>query len=314
MARTPSRMMGGIKGARGAGQRPVRGKCASTASGWTTTASRAAARLPQAVTLTPRRARTRPGPSRPGHGEDFPPESPACPARTTGYRSTLTCVTAQQAAVTHLPPSIAGWRRRGLALPRLNAGRASPALLHATPRGAGCRLHADHGRLGARAGGTLGRRRGWHRPGRSVRLSGPQDRRPYRARESSPRFPVREPCPGPIAGASTPASPCRPVIEGCTLNKASASFRVGKRRRKVRTRAIRLARSHSQGGWFILERGHDAPSRFRGRHRQTAAGTIAQRREEKTGTPRPKQEARPPFGVPRTPANSRTQAGRNRGF
>jgi hypothetical protein len=63
------------------------------------------------------------------------------------------------------PADRGGMASLGPALARLNAGRACPALLHATPK-SGCRLNADHGALGSgRAGrGTLGCRFEWHRP------------------------------------------------------------------------------------------------------------------------------------------------------
>ena len=136
--------------------------------------------------FTPLWARTRPSPSRPGHGEEFQSIALVCPERTIGYKRSLKCVTALESR-SDAPPAV----RSGMASLRACACAAErrsriPALLHATPqvrRPAGRRPPCAWERC---ADGTLGCRYRWHRLQESVGVTKRQDYRLHRARGSSP--------------------------------------------------------------------------------------------------------------------------------
>lgn len=55
--------------------------------------------------FTPLWARTRPSPSRPGHGEEFQSIALVCPERTIGYKRSLKCVTALESR-SDAPPAV----------------------------------------------------------------------------------------------------------------------------------------------------------------------------------------------------------------
>ena len=110
------------------------------------------------------------------------------------------------------PADRGGMASSGPALARLNAGRAYPALLHATPKPR-CRLDADRKALGSAVHGHLGM------PLQTAPVAG-----------FLTCFTVRESRSKAMADTSTAASSHSQQASGCTMNKASASFKVGEQR------------------------------------------------------------------------------------
>ena len=125
------------------------------------------------------------------------------------------------------PADRGGMASLGPALARLNAGRACPALPHATPK-SGCRLNTDHGALGSAvqegapwgvvSGGT----------GLWDRLVVEAMRLPFAPCTGMVTcFTVRYLCSKVTTNAISLARSCSLEIEGCTLNKAIAPSGLG---------------------------------------------------------------------------------------
>ena len=139
----------------------------------------------------------------------------------------------------------------GPALARLYAGRACPALLHATPR-AGGRLNADHKALGSavQEGAPGGAVAGWHR----ARGWSPASRFGSHAQEA-------------VADAIRLARSCSQKVSGCTVNKAMGPppglERAGRTAHGVWTPGAkaRTARRNTLIGWTPTRKRSGAPSR-----------------------------------------------------
>ena len=185
MARTHTAGGGGKKG-RGAGLRLVLGVCRSTASAWTTTASKAIAQLLQAVMVYALWARTRPSPSRPGHGEEFQSIALVCLERPIGYERSLKCVTALERRSDASPAVRSGMAplracacaaERRSRIPCVAARNAQVQVPAGRRPSCAWERHAD---------GVLGRRCEWYRPSGSVGVVKPKGYSLHRARGSSP--------------------------------------------------------------------------------------------------------------------------------
>ena len=155
--------------AEGAGLRLVLGECQSTASAWTTTASRAIVQYRQAVTVdAPLSADTAGSVTGRARGS-ITPENPGMSLKDNRLQNVAKMRHCARGRSDASPADHSGMASLGPALLRLNAACACPALLHATPQ-----VRVSAGRRPSRAwarstGGASGHRCGW-----------------YRARESSP--------------------------------------------------------------------------------------------------------------------------------
>jgi len=138
----PRRRRDGLKGprARGCALSIQRSKAAFY---WTATASKAVARLPQAVMVNALESADTAGSVTGRAREGIQSQSPAMSLKDKQLQDASKMRHCAGRVSDASPAHVAGWRLLGPARLRLDAGLASPALLHAMPK-AVSRLDVDH--------------------------------------------------------------------------------------------------------------------------------------------------------------------------